>query len=51
MSAMASQITASRLFAQPFVQALIKENIKAPSHWPLQGESTGDRRIPLTKGQ
>ena len=36
---------------QPFVQAQIKENIKAPRHWPLWGESTGDRRIPLTKDQ
>ena len=32
---------ASRLFAQPFVQAHIKENIKVPRHWPLWGESTG----------
>ena len=34
---------ASRLFAQPFVQVQIKENIKVPHHWPLWGESTGDR--------
>ena len=40
---------ASRLFDQPLVQAQIKENIKAPRHWPLSGESTGDRWIPLTK--
>ena len=51
MSAMASQITASRMFVQPFVQAQIKENIKAPRHWPLWGESTGHRWIPLIKGQ
>ena len=38
-------------FAQPFVQAQIKENIKAPRHWPLWGEFTGDRWIPLTEGQ
>ena len=38
------------LFAQRFVQAQIKESIKAPLHWPLWGESTGDRWIPLTKG-
>ena len=43
--------TASRLFAQTFVQAQIKRNIKAPRHWPLWGESTGDRWIPRTKGQ
>ena len=26
---------ASRLFTQRFVKAQIKENIKAPRHWPL----------------
>ena len=30
---------ASRLFAQTFIQAQIKENIKAPRHWPLCGNS------------
>ena len=44
------QSSAYRLFAQPFVHAQIKENIKAPRHWPLWGESTGDRRILLIKG-
>ena len=28
---------ASPLFTQPFIQAQIKENIKAPHHWPLCG--------------
>ena len=42
---------ASRLFTQSFVQAQIKENIKAPPHWPLWGEFTGNRWIPRTKGQ
>ena len=42
---------ASRLFTQSFVQAQIKESIKAPRHWPLWGEFTGDRWIPRTKGQ
>ena len=28
---------ASRWFAQPFFQVQIKENIKAPRHWPLRG--------------
>ena len=32
-----------RLFTQLFIQAQIKENIKAPRHWPLWGEYTGDR--------
>ena len=36
----------SRLFTQPFMQAQIKENIKAPRHWPLWGEFTSDRWIP-----
>ena len=34
---------------QPFVQTQIKENIKSPRQWPLWGEFTGDRWIPLTK--
>ena len=42
---------ASRLFTQPFIQAQINENIKAPRHWPLCGEFTGDRWIPRTNGQ
>ena len=37
----------SRVFAQPFVQLQIKENIKVPRHWPLWGESTNGW-IPLT---
>ena len=37
---------ASRLFAQPFAQAPIKENTEAGRHWPLWGESTGDRGFP-----
>ena len=42
---------ASRLFTQPFIQTQIKENNKAPPHWPLWVEFTGDRWIPRTKGQ
>ena len=41
---------ALRSFALPFVQAQIKEIIKAPRRWPLWVESTGDQWIPLTKG-
>ena len=37
---------AFRLFAQPFIQAQIKDNIKDPRHWPLWMESTGDRWFP-----
>ena len=40
---------ASRLFTQPFILAQIKENIKAPRHWPLWGEFSGDLWIPRTK--
>ena len=39
------------LFTQPFIQTQIKENIKAPRHWPLCGEFTEDRWIPHTNGQ
>ena len=34
------------MFIQPFIQTQIKENIKAPRHWPLCGEFTGDQWIP-----
>ena len=33
-----------------FFQVQIRENIKALRHWPLWGEFTGDRWIPLHKG-
>ena len=36
---------ASRLFAQPSVQWQIKENIKAPLHWPLWGEGPVTRKM------
>ena len=35
------------LLAQPFIQAQIKENFKALCHWPLWGEPTSDRWIPV----
>ena len=41
---------ASRLFTQPFIQAQIKENTKAPRDCPLCGEFTSDRWIPNTNG-
>ena len=37
---------ASQLFIQSFIQAEIKENIKAPRHWPLCGEVTGTSEFP-----
>ena len=39
------------LFTQPFIQAQIKENTKAPRHRHLCWEFTGDRWIPRTNGQ
>ena len=42
---------ASPWFAQPFVQAPIKEKMTATRHWPLWGKFTGDRWIPLTKSK
>ena len=51
MDTMASQTPTSRLITQPFIQAQIKENIKAPRDWALCGEFTGNRYIPSTKGQ
>ena len=33
-------------FILPFVQVHIKENIKAPRHWHLWGESTGTGGLP-----
>ena len=51
MVPIASKSPASPLFTQPFIQAQIRENIKAPSHGPLCGEFTGDRLIPRTNGQ
>ena len=41
MGAMASQITGVSI-NQPFVQAQINENNKAPHHWLLWVEFTGD---------
>ena len=35
MSVMASQITSLMIVHSTFIQAQIKENIKAPRHWPL----------------
>ena len=37
---------ALRLFTQPLIQTQMKENIKAPRHWPLCGELTGTGEFP-----
>ena len=51
MGATAYQITSPTIVYEPSIQTQIKESIKAPRHWPLWGEFTGDRWIPHTKGQ
>ena len=51
MGAMASQITSLTIVYSTFILAQIKENIKAPRHWPLCGEFTRDRWILRTNGQ
>ena len=43
MGAMTIQITSLTIVYSTVIQAQIKENIKAPRHWPLCGEFTGDR--------
>ena len=40
---------ASRLFTQPFIQTHIKENNKAPRHWPLCEEFTGTGEFPAQR--
>ena len=40
---------ASRLFTKSFIQAKIKEHIKAPLHWPLCGEFTGTGEFPAQR--
>ena len=49
MATMASQITSLRLFTQPFIQTQIKENTKAPRHWPFYGEFTGTGEFPAQR--
>ena len=39
----------SRLFTQSFIQVRIKENIKAPRHWPVCGEFTGTGEFPTQR--
>ena len=48
MGVMASQITSLAIIYSTFFRSQIKENTKAPRHWPLWGEFTGDRWIPRT---
>ena len=45
MSAMASQITSLAIVYLTVFSAQIKENIKAPRHWPFPGEWSVTRKI------
>ena len=49
MSAMVSQITSLTIVHSTFIQAHIKENIKALRHWPLWGEFTVTGEFPVQK--
>ena len=49
--AMSSQITSLAIVYSTVYSGADQINIKAPRHWPLRGEFTGDRWIPRTKGQ
>ena len=51
MGTMASQITSLTIVYLSVYSGAMKENIKAPRHWHLWGEFTGDWWIPRTKGQ
>ena len=51
MSPMASQITGISIVYPTVCSGADQRKHKAPGHWPLWGEFTGDRWIPLTKSQ
>ena len=46
---MASQITSVAVVYSTVIQTQINENIKAPRHWPLCGEFTGNGEIPAQR--
>ena len=51
MSAMASQITSVLIICSTVCSGADQRKHQALRHWPLWGESTGDRWIPHSKGQ
>ena len=51
MITMASQISSITIVYSPVYSDANQRNIKAPRHWPLWWEFTGDRWIPRTNGQ
>ena len=50
MGVMASQSTRLTIVYSVVYSGAEKENIKAPRHWPLRGEFTGERWILRVKG-
>ena len=50
MIAMASQITNLTILYISVIQAQLKRNIKAPRHWPLWGEFTGEFPTQMVSG-
>ena len=51
MGTIVSQITSLAIVYSTIYSVADKKNIKAPRHWPLCGEFTGDQWIPRTNGQ
>ena len=51
MGAMASQVTGVPIVYATICLSADQRNIKAPRHWPLWGEFTGDLWIPRAKGK
>ena len=49
MSAMASEITSLTIVYSTVYSGADQRNIKAPRHWPLCGDFTGGRWIPVQK--
>ena len=49
MTTTASQITSLAVVYSIFIQAPIKENIKAPRHWPFCGEFAGTGEFPAQR--
>ena len=51
MGMVAFQTTSLTIVYSTINSGAYQKKIKAPCHWPLCGEFTGDRWIPLTNGQ
>ena len=51
MNVMSSQITGISIVCWTVCSGAVQRKHQTPRRWPLWGESTGDRWVPLTKGQ